>query len=304
MNVLAYVMLGFAPGAFWLWLIYQRDRYIPAPPFLVVRTFLWGVAVSLPVVIVEALLEAVGGVTLGGGLPGDSSVARIAYGAFVVAGFTEEAAKFLVVRRTVYPSPYFRHSLDGVIFAAASALGFASIENVFYMAEFGPAVILVRGPFSTLAHVFFSVAWGYALGQQKQAGRGRRVAAALLAAMFLHGLFDFLLFLADPQYAAWAFVLFAAAAVVFIILIGRARRESPFRNKVAVVLASCPACGYLGWGSARYCTACGAPALARPSKAKQTGPFACGSCRQPILPAHHFCTSCGSRLDRRKPLVL
>ncbi|MBI4198240.1 MAG: PrsW family intramembrane metalloprotease [Chloroflexi bacterium] len=300
MNILAVVMLGFAPGVFWLWLIYQRDRYIPAPPFLVVRTFLWGVAISLPVVIVEGLLEAAGGVTLGQGVPGDGlGLAGIAYTSFVVAGFTEEAAKFFVVHKTIFPSPYFRQPLDGVIFAAAGALGFASIENVFYMATFGPAVILVRGPFSTLAHVFFSVTWGYTLGLRKQRkGWPSLVALSVLSAMFLHGLFDFLLFLADPQYGVWAFALFAASAGLFLWLIGKARRESPFRNKVASLLVACTACSQRLGLDAGFCTACGSPLR----QAKVAGPFYCGGCLQPAAAGRHFCTACGSRLERRRPI--
>ncbi len=56
MNAFTLLTIGFAPGAFWLWIIYQRDRYLPAPPSLVARTFLWGVAIALPASIVEAAL--------------------------------------------------------------------------------------------------------------------------------------------------------------------------------------------------------------------------------------------------------
>ncbi|MBI4311796.1 MAG: PrsW family intramembrane metalloprotease [Chloroflexi bacterium] len=299
MNVLAYFMLGFAPGVFWLWLIYQRDRYIPAPPFLVVRTFLWGVAASLPVVIVEGILQAAGGLALEEGIPDEpTDLASIAYVSFIVAGFTEEAAKYLVVRRTIYPSPYFRQPLDGIIFGAAAALGFASIENVFYMFRYGPAVILVRGPFSTLVHVFFSVAWGYALGRQKQGkGSGFLVTGSLLASMLLHGLFDFFLFLREPMFGAWAFLLFGATGGAFIWLIARARRESPFRSKVAQLTVACPSCGHAAGPAHSYCTACGA-SLAR---ARSDGRFACSACGQPAPAGHRFCTSCGSRLERRRP---
>ncbi|MDP6495767.1 MAG: PrsW family glutamic-type intramembrane protease, partial [Dehalococcoidia bacterium] len=98
MDVLALFMLGFAPGIFWLWLIYQRDGYIPAPPHLVVRTFLWGIAVAAPVVLVESILSALAGFE-GELEPGNTGVAQAAYVSFVVAGLTEELAKYLVVRK-------------------------------------------------------------------------------------------------------------------------------------------------------------------------------------------------------------
>ena len=238
MNVLGFIMLGFAPGVFWLWLIYQRDKYIPAPVHLVVRTFLWGIAVSVPVVVVEGILARVAGFELGSVT--ELRLAEVAYTSFVVAGMTEELAKYLVVKRTVYDSPYFRQPLDGIIFSAAAALGFASIENVGYMLSSGLGVILIRGPFSTLAHVLFSVVWGYTLGVLKQ-GKARPYMAtfSLLAAMALHGLFDFLL-LADPAYGPWALVLFFATGMIFFLLLRSAQRQSPYRGKVAAVLVACP----------------------------------------------------------------
>lgn len=293
MNVLALLTLGFAPGIFWLWQIYQRDRYIPAPVHLVVRTFLWGIGISVPVVVVEAALVAVVGFEFGEEV--GSNLVQAAYVSFLVAGMTEELAKYLVVRRTVYNSLYFRQPLDGIIFSAAAALGFASIENVGYMFSFGAGVILVRGPFSTLAHVLFSVVWGHTLGVLKQ-GKVRPYMAtlSLLAAMSLHGLFDFLLF-AGPSYGPWALVVFFAMGMVFFLLLRSAQRQSPYRDKIAAVLLTCPNCKHQSGYGAGFCTACG-HSLAL---AKSSNVYLCGHCNNVVENSHRFCTTCGSRLDRR-----
>lgn len=296
MELFAYVMLGFAPGVFWLWLIYQRDRYIPAPVHLVVRTFLWGVAVSVPVVLAESLLLFVAGFDFEGDLTEEQlALPQVAYVSFVVAGMTEEMAKYLVLKKTVYGSLYFRQPLDGVIFSAAVALGFASIENVGYIASFGAAIILVRGPISTVAHVLFSTWFGYALGARKL-GRIQPQAPilSLMAAMALHGVFDFLL-MADQSYVPWAFVLFAAIGLLFILILRVSQRQSPYRHKVAATLVTCPRCAQHSGFGASFCPACGLSlALAK------TGPqFLCGSCNSITESHHQFCSACGSRLDRK-----
>lgn len=295
MNILALAMLGFAPGIFWLWLIYQRDRYIPAPLNLVVRTFLLGIAVAVPVSIVEAVLIALGGVDLEPQLDTAASPAQAAYVAFVVAGVTEELAKYLVVRRTIFSSPYFRQPLDGIIFASAAALGFASIENVAYMFSYGPEVILVRGPFSTLAHVLFSATWGYSLGAHKRLMVGQHpVTLALLASMVLHGLFDFFL-LADPDYWIWALVLFLGIGLLFTLIIKVAQHQSPYRNRVAAIIAICPACMNRTSYGAIFCPACGQSLVS----AKRRAALSCSQCRCFVERSHSFCTACGSRLDRK-----
>jgi RsiW-degrading membrane proteinase PrsW (M82 family) len=295
MAALGILALGFAPGVFWLWIIYQRDRYLPSPVALVVRTFLFGVAVAVPISFVEMVLTGFGLID-----PFQPDLPRIvvAYVAFVVAGFTEELGKFLVVRRSLYPSPYFSEPMDGLIFGSAVALGFASLENVSYMVEYGWAVILVRGPLSTLGHVLFSAPWAYALGRQKQAHVSRGLHpftwAGLIAAMALHGLFDFFLFSEGAQ-RAWAILAFLAALAWFFFLLRRAERVSAVQHKTASVLLQCTHCGSRCGSLARYCPGCG-----HDFPRDEAGPLrVCARCGTAIKREYGFCPSCGSRLDRR-----
>ena len=147
-----------------------------------------------------------------------------AYTAFIVAGFTEELGKFLAVRQTLYKSPYFSEPMDGLIFAAAAALGFASIENVGYMVSFGAAVVLLRGVFSTVGHVLFAAPWGFALGRQKRGGPSGALftRAALVVGITAHGLFDFFIFVGG-RWAAGTLALFLVglAGLFYLVALGR-----------------------------------------------------------------------------------
>ena len=227
MHYLIILVLAFAPGIFWLWLIYRADRYRPEPRFLVVRTFLWGMAVAIPIAILEGFLYP-----SPGGLPdrGELSLGTIAYVAFVVAGLTEELGKFLVVRRTMFKSRFFDEPIDGIVYPAAAALGFASLENVAYLLGTGWETILLRGAFSVVAHVLFSAIWGYPLATSK--GRYGRVRwfvwLWLAAAMAAHGVFDFLLF-TQAWYSLLVIPLFIGGVVIFIMVIRHANRISQYR---------------------------------------------------------------------------
>ena len=292
MGFLLLVLVGFAPGIFWLWLIYQRDKYIPAPVHLVVRTFLWGILVAAPVVIVERVLLGLSEYDLQDVASG-SDLLGAAFLAFIVAGMTEEIAKYLAVKKTVYGSPYFRQPLDGLIFAAAVALGFASIENVGYMFAYGAGVILVRAPISTVAHVVFSAAWGYGLGMQAQNPASKHLPVALLVVgIGFHGLFDFFLF-AGSGLEGWPALVFLTGILLFLFLVKVAQRQSPFRDKIAAAVITCGNCDtQSGYGS-RYCIKCG-QALAKLSTS------ACSQCGTVAQEFHAFCTGCGSRLDRKR----
>ena len=71
----------------------------------------------------------------------------------LVVGPVEEFSKFAVVRLKAYRSLYFDEPMDGLVYAAAASLGFASLENVLYVVDFGPEVMIVRAPVSTVAHL-------------------------------------------------------------------------------------------------------------------------------------------------------
>jgi RsiW-degrading membrane proteinase PrsW (M82 family) len=228
MHYLIIAVIAFAPGVFWLWLIYRADRYRAEPVSLVVRTFLLGMAVALPIAVMESILyPSPGGLSVTSQL----TVATIAYTAFVVAGVTEELGKFLVVRIAIFRSTFFDEPMDGIVYSAAAALGFASLENVAYLLSFGWETILLRGVFSVIAHVLFAAVWGYplALSKVRHGGISWYVSFWLIASMALHGVFDFLLF-TRSWYSLLIIPLFIGAVVIFIAVIKHANRISPYRE--------------------------------------------------------------------------
>ncbi len=293
MSLLIIFVLAFSPGLFWLWLIYTRDRYRPEPRELVIRTFLLGAAVSLPVILIEFVLYP-GSISLL--LTKPDNIAAVAYVSFIVAGLTEEIGKYCVVRYTIYNSPYFDEPMDGIVYASAAALGFASLENVGYILTYGWEVVLARGPFSTLAHVLFSGMWGYLLGSQKlKQGSGHRlVLAGLTGSIVLHGAFDFFI-LAQRGYEPLALLLFLASGILFLSLLNLADKRSPYRDKVSSPLVGCPTCGWRSGHYASYCSQCGTTLTA---VTKDSSIF-CSVCGAPLHRQSHFCTACGSRLNRK-----
>ncbi len=289
-------IMAFSPGLFWLWLIYSRDKYRPEPRALVIRTFLLGIAVSLPVVGFEYVLSymypGLGNISL----EDIKDISSAVYISFVVAGLTEEVAKYWVVRYTIYNSPYFDEPIDGIIYGSAAALGFASIENVGYALVYGWQIILSRGIFSCLGHVFFSGIWGYFLGRQKLKGSRKYwvVSLALFGSIALHGAFDFFL-LANRGLEVFTILLFVISGGLFLFLVRMAIKQSPYRDKVGSPLVACLSCGHKNIFYANFCTRCG---TILQTVQKDTSIF-CSVCEAQIQYSYDYCTSCGSRLDRK-----
>ncbi len=186
-NVLIPLMilaLAFAPGVFWLWYFYKKDKLEPEPLHLIRNSFLWGAALVIPAALIEQPF-----------LSRSEVLATV-----IVAPVVEELCKFLVVWMTVYRNREFDEPMDGVVYAAATALGFASLENLFYLFSYrehaGPfvAVVVMRAFLSVPAHALFSSMWGYSLGFAKFADEKaarRLILSGLLLAIGLHAAFNF-----------------------------------------------------------------------------------------------------------------
>jgi protease PrsW len=286
-HPLHYLAVGFAPGLFWLWIVVRANRHRPDPVSLVVRTFLLGVAVALPVVVLEHIVGS--GRLRASAQP--MTLAEAAFVAFVVAGLVEEFGKFIVVRLSLDDSPYFDEPLRGLIYASAVALGFASIENVGYMRSFGVEVIVPRALLSTLAHVFFAGLWGYGLGADRRARlqgeRSRGFAVLGLAgAVVAHGMFDVMLFM---DQAPLAILTFLVTGTGFAALLVRANRRSIHRGRTVAPYVACGHCQARSSPGKRFCGACGG-ALARDLERR------CGGCDTPLGGPGEYCASCGVRL--------
>ncbi len=116
--------------------------------------------------------------------------------AFVLVAPTEEILKFLVVKMCVYKKIEFDEVMDGIVYCVSSSLGFATIENIFYVFEYGVGTGVLRAFLSVPGHAFFGALMGYYIGMAKldKLKEKRYIFLGVFYAILTHGFFDFLLF--------------------------------------------------------------------------------------------------------------
>ena len=136
---------------------------------------------------------------------------------FGVVAFSEEGAKYVLLKRRTWRSPEFNCQFDGVVYGVFVALGFALWENIGYVAMYGLSTALIRAVTAVPGHacfgVFMGVWYGMATrreGAGDEAGSKRMRVRALLIPAFLHGFYDFV---ASRESAAGSLVF-----IVFVIL--------------------------------------------------------------------------------------
>lgn len=133
MGLLLSILLGFVPMFFFAWLVYWLDRYEKEPLGLLAAIFIWGAVVAAGGAF---LLNSLFG--MGVYLFTASDAATSLATGVVSAPLVEESLKGLAVLLVFLA---FRHEfdsiLDGIVYAAIVALGFAATENAFYIYNYG-----------------------------------------------------------------------------------------------------------------------------------------------------------------------
>lgn len=214
MEFLVSTVLSLTFGFFWLWWYYRQDVFDKEPKRLVLLIFV----LSMPLSVLSGLLEYT--LDQGNGTYSEHSgffVAALFY--LGVVAIIEELAKFFVVFTVAYPNKAFNEPMDGIVYAAAAAVGFASFENVFYVLNKGPLVLLLRGPFSTLGHVLFSALWGAALGlslnEPSRRKRFRMIITGLVLSILAHGTYNILISLSQPFFGTgWEWL--SLSGIIFL----------------------------------------------------------------------------------------
>ena len=193
------LLAALVPAAFLMVQVYRLDRIEKEPPGLLLKLALFGALSGLAAGAIEGALTRVLDVTLGGGM------LRLMLENFLAVALVEEACKRWVVLKFAWNHPAFDYRFDAVVYCVFSVLGFAALENILYVAEYGFAVAVSRALLSVPGHCFFAVYMGIYLGQAKMAERamqryyielpdespGQYLRASLLVPALLHGFWDF-----------------------------------------------------------------------------------------------------------------
>jgi len=217
MNLLilsfAYLLVVVFPVVFWFWFFRGKDRDEPEPKRLLLKTFLFGIVISLVAGIVEIAVEGAAFPGLPGGaddlfykeaadvLSSPPKVVLAFLFSLFLAGPIEETLKYLGLRAAVYRKEAFNQILDGIIYGVSVALGFSFAENSFYFfdifreysysADFF-SIVFARGVLATFLHITAAGIVGLYLGRAKFASTGKRILIlkGLFIASFVHGAYN------------------------------------------------------------------------------------------------------------------
>ena len=189
--------LALLPVILLLLYIYIKDRKRPEPIVKLLLAFFCGVVsvflslfVSIPLSVYGFYPE----------VPADfwGSLRVSLFG----AALPEELAKFFMLWLLVRSSRHFDEAFDGIVYAVSVGMGFAALENLFYLWDNTNDWLYVgitRAIFSVPGHFVFGVIMGYYYSLVRFGNKHslKNKILVILAPVFVHTIFNTILFTID-----------------------------------------------------------------------------------------------------------
>lgn len=146
--------------------VFKKDRVEKEPISLLLLLFFLGAVSCFPAAYIEDVLTD--GINVLFGITDETvlvsnwhyNIYKLVY-YFVGVALVEEGIKFFILKNITQNHKDFNCLFDGLIYAIFVSLGFAALENVFYVLENGWANAFLRGVLSVPGHMFFAVMMGY-----------------------------------------------------------------------------------------------------------------------------------------------
>ena len=269
-------ILAIVPSIVLLIYIYKKDKREKEPFGILLSCFLLGVISIIPAVIMENILSSFFDHFLTEG-----SILYAICDGFIVAAFSEELCKYIMLKGASWKSKNFNCSFDGIVYAVFVSLGFATLENILYVVDGDLFTAMLRMFSSVPSHACDAVFMGYYYSKAKYANltgdtknEKKYKRYTLLIPIFAHGLYDCLLgfdgevvgdFIYGRALLGW-FVFVIVTFVLCFLMVKRAslydkyfyeqtdaRNINPeFLLKQGVWICSC---GNINNG--KFCTFCG-----------------------------------------------
>ncbi len=210
------IVAAILPAIILLLKVYQADRLEREPVGLLVSLVFLGIVSTLIAMVCEGIGETI----LSRAVPANSLIYyAIMY--FGIVAFSEEGAKYLMLKKRTWCHPAFNCQFDGMVYAIFTSLGFALWENIGYVLANGLGTALIRAITAVPGHACFGVFMGAFYGLAKRAEREGRLAQsgsfrilAVLLPAFLHGCYDFIA-ATGYRHSIWAFIIFVI--ILFVI---------------------------------------------------------------------------------------
>ncbi len=186
METFLLLTLAVVPPAAFMYFVYWMDRHEPESMRTILIAMGVGALSTIPAIIVQLSFENVPLFNLSG-------IVGAFFESFLLVAPSEEFFKFLFIFLYLRKKPFYDEINDGIVFYGAGAIGFALLENIFYVLDYGFATGVMRAFTSIAIHTFCGIIIGYHAGLARftdQKRPGMLIFRGLFLAYLTHALYN------------------------------------------------------------------------------------------------------------------
>lgn len=225
------LIIAILPAILLMFIIYKCDQIEREPIGLIFCVMGLGMVSCIPTIVCETIADSF--LTF---LFHPNSILYNFLSAFLGVALIEEFWKLFMVRMFIWNHKAFNYRFDAIVYCVASSLGFALLENIMYVFQYGFGTGISRAFLSVPGHCTFAIFMGYFLGNAKlwevkeQQMQSRLwIFFALLFPTLQHGFFDFCLFM-ENLFLTILFLCFVLTCDIFAIIriIRSKKQDTPF----------------------------------------------------------------------------
>ena len=166
----------------------KSDRF-QEPNREILKVFFLGVIIAIPAYILNTYL--------GEFFYNNTKVSESIISSFLTAAPVEEGLKLSILYYFVYKMKDFNEPMDGIVYGICVSLGFATLENFYYVylladyfAETPMSIAILRSFSAVPAHAVFGVFMGYFFMKYSFIKKGDSLLFAFLVPFVLHGCYN------------------------------------------------------------------------------------------------------------------
>ncbi len=180
----------------------KSDKF-KEPPGEIIKVFFYGILITIPAYILNTFLS---------GVWYETKLSEDLISSFFTAAPVEEGLKLSILYFFVYKMKDFNEPIDGIVYGVCASLGFATLENFYYVYlladyyETSSVTLAFLRSFSAVpAHAAFGMFMGYFFMKYVFVKKGDNLLFAFLVPFTLHGCYN--LFVASNFIAAIVLIL-------------------------------------------------------------------------------------------------
>lgn len=190
-----FLLAALVPPIILMVMVFRQDKIEKEPVSLIIRLIVMGVISIIPAIFLEAAARRL----FTAMLP-ETSMLYLVLENFLGVALIEEGCKYFFLKKVTWRHPAFNYRFDGIVYAVAVSLGFAALENVLYVFQYGLGTALARALLAIPLHCICGIFMGHFYGEAKygevlgvQGMKSRNLFLAVLVPMLIHGFYDFAL---------------------------------------------------------------------------------------------------------------